>query len=219
MDTRERLLLTAERLFAERGLHGVSMREITREAGQKNVSALYYHFGSRNEVIEAIFEKRMNGIDARRRKMLETVESVEASDRLRAVVAALVWPIAERLFEPEDSRHYVRFLANVLNSPNTKIGEMVGEKFDHGLRRAFVLIRDMVPDVAEPLLRQRFLLIQHNTAFALIGMELAMARRHESGGVFDLERAVENLIDMTVAAIAAPVTEKTRALLDKVRAA
>ena len=48
MDTRERLLLTAEKLLGERGINGVSLREITREAGQRNASALHYHFGSRD---------------------------------------------------------------------------------------------------------------------------------------------------------------------------
>ena len=46
-DLRERLLLVAVRLFAERGVEAVSMRTINSEAGTKNKSAVHYHFGSK----------------------------------------------------------------------------------------------------------------------------------------------------------------------------
>src|SRR3546814_5693299 len=46
-DARTRILDAAGALIAERGLEGVSLREITREAGQKNTTALQYHFGDR----------------------------------------------------------------------------------------------------------------------------------------------------------------------------
>ena len=44
--TAERLLLAAERLFAARGVDGVSLRQVNVEAGQRNLSAAHYHFGS-----------------------------------------------------------------------------------------------------------------------------------------------------------------------------
>ena len=51
VDTREKFLLTAERLFGERGINGVSLREISRAVGQRNPSALQYHFGSRDALL------------------------------------------------------------------------------------------------------------------------------------------------------------------------
>ena len=48
------LIETAERLFAEKGIDNVSLREINRAAGQKNVAALHYHFGTRESLLEAI---------------------------------------------------------------------------------------------------------------------------------------------------------------------
>ena len=55
-DLRERLLLVAVRLFAERGVEAVSMRTINSEAGTKNKSAVHYHFGNKAGILEAIFE-------------------------------------------------------------------------------------------------------------------------------------------------------------------
>ena len=59
------LIETAERLFAEKGIDNVSLREINRAAGQKNVAALHYHFGTRESLLEALFENRMSGVNNR----------------------------------------------------------------------------------------------------------------------------------------------------------
>ncbi len=56
--TRELLVLSAERLFAERGINGVSLREIAVEAGQRNNAATEYHFGTRENLLAAIYVYR-----------------------------------------------------------------------------------------------------------------------------------------------------------------
>ena len=56
--TRLQLLATAERLFAERGIAGVSLREIGAAAGQRNNSATQYHFESKHGLVLALCEHR-----------------------------------------------------------------------------------------------------------------------------------------------------------------
>src|SRR5215212_6920733 len=53
--TRELLMLTAERLFAERGFEGVALREIGREAEQRNPAVTQYHFGTRDDLVREIY--------------------------------------------------------------------------------------------------------------------------------------------------------------------
>ena len=57
-DTKTRLLNHAEKMFAEDGVFAVTNRQITEAAGQKNESALNYHFGTRNELIIALLSRR-----------------------------------------------------------------------------------------------------------------------------------------------------------------
>jgi AcrR family transcriptional regulator len=71
--TRSRLLATAERLMAERGVRGVGLKEISVAAGQRNNSAAQYHFGSRAGLVEAVFVNRMRAVNARRRCMLDAL--------------------------------------------------------------------------------------------------------------------------------------------------
>ena len=88
--TKEALLGTAERLYAQRGLDAVSMREITREAGQKNSTALQYHFSSKEALVSAIMVRRMKDGDYRRLEFLHELELRGKLDDLRSLAAALV---------------------------------------------------------------------------------------------------------------------------------
>ena len=54
---RRSLVAAGERLFAERGIRAVSLREINKAAGQRNSSALHYHFGSREGLLRALLAR------------------------------------------------------------------------------------------------------------------------------------------------------------------
>ena len=64
--TKERLVEAAERLFARNGITQVTLEEISIEAGSANTAAVHYHFGSRDELIRAVFERRLPELDRRR---------------------------------------------------------------------------------------------------------------------------------------------------------
>ena len=109
--TKERLLREAERLFARRGLYQVTIREITEAAEQRNVSALNYHFGSREGLLDAILARHGDRTDLARGEMLHLAGRDATS---RELVAALVVPYAANLSRP-DGRDY-------LNSDSTDCG-------------------------------------------------------------------------------------------------
>jgi AcrR family transcriptional regulator len=114
--TRERLMVAAERLFAERGIDAVSIRDITNEAGA-NSAAIHYHFGSKAALITAILDWRAADIAARRSEWLARIEAA-TEPTLREVVEAFVVPTAE-LAADEDGggRYHIGFIAAVLANP------------------------------------------------------------------------------------------------------
>ena len=69
-DTKERLLEHAEKMFATDGVFAVTNRQITEAAGQKNESALNYHFGTRNDLIITLLRRRSKELDAIRAELL-----------------------------------------------------------------------------------------------------------------------------------------------------
>lgn len=107
--TKELLRREAERLFARRGLYRVTLREITDAAGQRNVSAINYHFGSREGLLQAILVAHGDPTDAARGVLRERV-GTEATTR--DLVGALVVPYAAHL-AASAGRDYVRIVAQL----------------------------------------------------------------------------------------------------------
>ena len=88
--TRELLMLTAERLFAERGFEAVPLREIGREAEQRNPAVTQYHFGTRDELVREIYAYRSERLNQRRFELLRDLEARGAADDPRALMRALL---------------------------------------------------------------------------------------------------------------------------------
>lgn len=111
--TRTAIMDAAERLMAEHGVNGISIRAILAEAGA-NTAALHYHFGSREQLIEAILARRGIPMDERRREMLLELESRESPPGVGDIVGALVDPFLEILRRDGDAgRRFICFLARL----------------------------------------------------------------------------------------------------------
>jgi AcrR family transcriptional regulator len=102
--TVDRLIEVAERLFAEHGLDGVSLRQIAAEAGTLNNSAVRYHFGSKEALVTAIIEYRLQHIIQRR----ELLAARSDPDDLRSVLEAHLLPVID-MAETTDN-HYLIFI-------------------------------------------------------------------------------------------------------------
>src|SRR5262245_48389270 len=93
--TRDRLVSAAEHLFAERGIDGVSLREICREAQCRNVTAAQYYFNDRIGLVHAVLDKHAPDVEGRRDTLLDEYEAREPD--LRTLAGALVRPLAAQL--------------------------------------------------------------------------------------------------------------------------
>ena len=154
-DTKTKLILAAEKLFAIHGIEAVALRQITQAAGQRNESALQYHFGSREALIEAIFERRMSVIDQHRNEFLDGLEGEGRIDDVRALVEALVYPMCGRIRHWTGENYYNRFLAEVQRSMKLNVSQFVGQKYDRGLQRAYAHMQHLLSELPTSLFRQR----------------------------------------------------------------
>lgn len=110
-ETSERLLATALRLFAEEGLKGVSLRRVVAAAGAANLSALHYHFGSRQAVVEAIAQRLFLQLRATALPRLRALDPRSSS--VRSVLEAMFRPVIELRSQGESGRYAVQFLARL----------------------------------------------------------------------------------------------------------
>ncbi len=111
---RQRLIVAAERLYAQRGIAAVSLREISAAAGQRNTAAVQYHFGSKQRLIEAVHLHRLHSVNERRLALWEDLEQQGRTADLRALVQAMIEPLAESL---QAGSYYARFAAQTLADP------------------------------------------------------------------------------------------------------
>ena len=129
-DTKTALLDAAERLFAENGIAGTSLRAVTREAGA-NLASVSYHFGSREGLIQAVFARRLRPLNRARLELLERCagdrpEPVELRLLLRAFVEPAVIMMNSR--DPGD-RQFIKLLSRTLFEPEPQRRALLLEEF------------------------------------------------------------------------------------------
>lgn len=206
---RERLLDTAERLFAERGITGVSLREITEVAGQRNASVVQYHFGSRSGLVAAIVERHMSVVDAARTARLDAAKAGGADPDAHEAMQILVEPLADRLRNPS-GRHYLRVLQHLVDIP-AEPGEGLAplSTSNESVTRTTALLSRATSHLPRPIRAERQ---AQTTSFLLRALadraaEIEASTRRRPR--VDHELFVANLIDVLVAVLTAPASPAT----------
>lgn len=211
-DSREKLILAAERLFAERGIEGVSLREINQAAGQKNASGLQYHFGTKTDLLQAVFSHRVPEIEVSRKAMLDRLKQGNGLNDLRQVVSAMVIPFAELLDTGEDERCYVRFLAQLYSHPSIRKADLGSAGYHETFRATQRLLSEEFPT---PIVSQRLAMIIGYVIYALADLESRVAKQARRAPPARIELFVNNLLDTVIGALTAPVSPDTAGLLRK----
>ena len=208
---REQLIVTAERLFAQRGINGVSLREIGVAAGQRNNSASQYHFGSKAGLVEAIFALRMSAINQRRLQALADLDQTGEGDDLRGLIGAFIHPLAASLDESDDERWYVRFLANVLAEPGGSALRAQHREFTAGLDEVMHRLDKALAHLPRPVRAERLLAFNTLVINVLAGREGNPTVR---SGEIPIPVLVSDLVDMAAGLLTAPVSSITHLGLD-----
>ena len=209
-DTATRLVETAERLFAERGVHGVSLREIGAEAGQRNTGAVRYHFGTKAQLLDAVFEHRMVSINAHRLALLEELDRCGRGDELRGLAEAFLYPLAEMLGEPGRPSWYLRFCVHAAYVEGTAPRDLSAQDWTRGVAIISARYRQLLAEagVPEQLREERWSLLSGHMTHALADRELLV--QHWPRRVSTPRAAfLANVLDTAVALAGAPVSDHT----------
>jgi AcrR family transcriptional regulator len=212
--TRQQLILAAEKLFAESGIDGVSLRQINLEAGQKNSSAAHYHFGSKDALILSIYQLRMAHVNERRLLTLEKLQIDRKENSVRDLVGAIVNPIVAEIDANESGHNYIRFMAQAIGHPQLDLVKLWRQEHSGGLARALELLALALPDVPAPLFGQRFGLAFEQIIHSLADREKL---RHSAQNTFEVDAPlfVSNLIDCITGAMSVPVSSETKKELQR----
>jgi AcrR family transcriptional regulator len=205
--TREHLIDVAESLFLSQGVDQVSLRAIAREAGQKNPSALQYHFGNREGLIDAIAARRLLQQEARRAMLLEDALKQGETISLREVCSVMVG--ASFLLCREDTS-----FRDVLGGLGLQRLTKVSDYFTLELSQeapSLLALWELGRQALDHLPAELLALRMENAYGAGL---LAMSRRAYSKESFrgrGAELFFNNLVDQVTAMLQAPVSRETRA--------
>lgn len=201
--TRDRIVNAAEQLFADRGIGGVSLREINRAAGAKSAVAVQYHFDDRSGVLRAILDKHRPDVDTARHAVLDHIDAA-GSPGLRELVGALVRPLAAKLADPDGGPQYLQINAELTNKPRPQADPAVGDPAD-SMQRWRAAVEPLL-DPAAVTLHRRFAAIRFSA--------VELGRRAATAPHTDDRLFTEQLVDLTCGLLAAPLSDETRRLAE-----
>jgi len=144
-DTRTRILDTAERLFAERGIESVSVRSILAAAGV-NVALAHYHFGSREGLITALLEARVAPVVAEMARGIEEADGRGQDASLEDVLRSYFAPAARWMMERPAC---ARLCAQLQISPSPEVRALGEEAVRGVMNRLAAAVLKRVPSAEE----------------------------------------------------------------------
>lgn len=170
MDTRERILDVAERLFADQGLGQTSLRAITA-AAEVNLASVHYHFGSKDALVHAIFERRLRPMNAERLRRLEELEARHGERvPLEPLIEAFVAPPLELSRDrTHGGEHFIRLLGRTYTEPTESLQERVRELYEEVSERFREAFRSALPDLGREELYWRLHFMVGTLAYCMSG--------------------------------------------------
>ena len=205
--TRTRILDAAEELFMQHGFEGTSMRQLTARA-QVNLAAVNYHFGSKDALIEAVFRRRLDPMNAARISALERLEDHSPEKIIRAFVAPSL-----RLIEDAKGggRNFIRLLGRTYTEPAKELRALIGQMYAPTMERYKAALERALPQMSKDELVWRMHFMFGTLAYTLAAtdtVQLIAGCKPEDR--YDAGLLEERLTSFLLAGLTAPLKNSMR---------
>ena len=203
IDTKTKILDTAERLFGERGYSATSLRDIVAGAGV-NLAAVHYHFGSKEELLDQVVLRKAAPVNEERLRLLDQVEAQAgtAPPPVDQVLEAFFLPMAEAA---ERYPPFVRMMGRML-AEGLMMG-LVARHFQEVTRRTRSALRRALPQLPEEELQWRIHFMIGAMAHTMCGPPDLAQRGADLG---DFRSRIERLVSFLSGGFQAPIGESRR---------
>lgn len=211
-DTKDRILDSAEHLFASQGFAATSLRQITSEAAV-NLAAVNYHFQSKDLLIEAVLRRKVEPINARRLDMLDALESQlpDVVPTLEEVLKAFILPVLDAGLLGVELGEFPIVMGRLLNTPDDWAQGMI----DRVLGAVKVRVAQGINRAVRGLRREDLAWAVHFSAgvmsYHLCGGNLLRVLGQNSVDLHDHPEAVERMVTYIAAGIRAMVPREEHA--------
>jgi AcrR family transcriptional regulator len=190
-------LATAERLFAERGIAAVPLRDIALAAGQRNNVAVQYHFGDREQLLREITSHRAKASEKIRSEELAELLARGRAPEVSDLVQAFIRSLSGHL---DEESHYLAFLSRYIIERGG-YGGLEGSVMTSTVSTMLSLLVRLLPEHRGSLLDERWTFTMTSSVHALARYQAAM---RSSSLAAPLEELIEDLVIVLSAGIEAP---------------
>ncbi|MEO8078789.1 MAG: TetR/AcrR family transcriptional regulator [Acidobacteriota bacterium] len=203
-ETREQLLAAAERLFAERGLGGVSVRMIAAEAGV-NWSLVGYHFRGKDGLLAEVYRRHCTTLNRERLRQLG--EARRAGLQLESVIEAFVRPALAEIQGRDGQTQFSRLRAMLAAEDAPLFAQVVADNFDQSSRTFVAALRQCLPELHADEILWRFHFMLGTIYYSASSPQRIKAFSRGRCDPGDLEATVRHLVPFLAAGFrTAPVT-------------
>jgi len=202
-DTREKLKEVAQRLFADRGIDGVAVRDIVSASGQRNAASIHYYFGGKDALVRELLEDGARRIDLRRNALLDELEREGPLTEVRQAIDILVRSSIPETTVSGTAVTYLRFIAMLQLNHRHLFLEAIEGRYDRGYQRVLTHLRRLLQGMPEELVSQRLL-------FMGLFLTQAMATWEASWGsgrtdsIWRRPLVLQDIVDTATAVLMAP---------------
>lgn len=205
--TKGRILDAAESLFMEHGFEATSLRAITASA-DVNLAAVHYHFGSKEELFQAVLARRLDPMNRERLELLTRLEAKAAQAlSCEQILSAFLTPALALARDPErGGKDFLRLLGRAYADPAPFIRQFLSQQYNETIARFKAAFARALPHLPARELSWRLHFIMGALSYTLAGTDalklIAELNPHETSND---EVLLRRLAPFLLAGLTAPL--------------
>ncbi len=210
MTTKNKILDSAENLFAVKGFNGTSLREITSQA-EVNLAAVNYHFGSKKELIKAVMSRYMNELSPRLEVALQKICEDEKKPTLIEVFSAFIEPLLWlNEFRNNGTSTFLQLLGRGYTDSQGFLRWFLTTQYPNVISNFVKAIQKAYPELTTEDIFWRLHFTMGTIVFTMSSSDaLIDIAQNDFDKTIDISGVIERVIPYIAAGVAAPITSPT----------
>ena len=214
-DTKTRILDAAEQLFMEHGFEATSLRQLTSAAGV-NLAAVSYHFGSKEELFQAVLTRRLDPMNQERIELLEKIQRDAGGKPLsceKILFAMLIPALRLARDEKRGGKNFLKLLGRAYADPAPFIRQLLSEQYAEMIGRYKEAFLRALPHLSRQELTWRLHFVMGALSYTVAGTDaLKLFAQVSAGDKDNDELLIQRLAPFLVAGLKAPALTHTHKL-------